>query len=242
MESSICVAVITTLPAAITFLIIIFWMIGTSSSGISTPMSPRATMIPSQASMIESMLSTPWEFSILAMIRISSPPFAFKNAFISLISSAVLVKEAATKSTSCLIPNKRSSLSFSLMNGMESSTPGMLTPLRLEIVPPFSTLQWISCPLIATTFNPTRPSSIKMLEPTWISLCKSLWVTLTISFVPSTSLVVRQKSCPISRVTLSSLNVLRRISGPFVSNRHATGRLCFVRKAFTLSILFFWFS
>ena len=42
--------------------------------------------------------------------------------------------------TSCLIPNKRSSLSFSLMNGMESSTPGMLTPLRLRssVIPSIS--------------------------------------------------------------------------------------------------------
>ena len=44
-----------------------FWTIGTSSSGISTPRSPRATMMPSKASTISSRFSTACGFSILAM-------------------------------------------------------------------------------------------------------------------------------------------------------------------------------
>ena len=44
-----------------------FCTIGTASSGSSTPRSPRATMMPSKASMISSRLSTACGFSILAM-------------------------------------------------------------------------------------------------------------------------------------------------------------------------------
>ena len=47
MESSIWVAVITCLPADIGLLDQLLLENGTSSSGISTPMSPRATMMPS---------------------------------------------------------------------------------------------------------------------------------------------------------------------------------------------------
>ena len=68
IESSICVAVITGLPALFAFLISSFCTIGTSSVGISTPKSPLATMIASATSMISSMLLTPSRFSILAII------------------------------------------------------------------------------------------------------------------------------------------------------------------------------
>ena len=45
---------------------------GTSSSGISTPRSPRATITPSNAAMISSMWSIACGFSILAMTGIHS--------------------------------------------------------------------------------------------------------------------------------------------------------------------------
>jgi hypothetical protein len=44
------------------------WITGTYSGGISTPMSPLAIMMPSAASIISSILSTPCWFSIFAMI------------------------------------------------------------------------------------------------------------------------------------------------------------------------------
>ena len=44
MESSICVAVMTCLPASYALLMIIFWITGMSSTGSSTPISPLATM------------------------------------------------------------------------------------------------------------------------------------------------------------------------------------------------------
>jgi hypothetical protein len=45
MESSICVATITGLPASLAFLTMIFCAEKTLSKGHSTPRSPRATMI-----------------------------------------------------------------------------------------------------------------------------------------------------------------------------------------------------
>ena len=114
MESNICVAVMTCFPALYTFFIIIFWITGTSSHGISTPMSPRAIIIPSETSIIESMLSTPSPFSILAIMLIFQPPFSSKSRRISNTSSAERTKDAATKSISSWIPNKMSCLSFSL--------------------------------------------------------------------------------------------------------------------------------
>ena len=55
--SSICVATMTGLPTALHFSTIIFCAIVTSVSGISTPRSPRATMMPSDAARIASKLS-----------------------------------------------------------------------------------------------------------------------------------------------------------------------------------------
>ena len=57
MLSSIWVAVITTLPAALAIAMIRFWTIGTSSVPISTPRSPRATITPSVAARMASRFS-----------------------------------------------------------------------------------------------------------------------------------------------------------------------------------------
>ena len=56
MLSSICVAQMIGFPMRLHFEIIIFCARNTFSDGISMPRSPRATIIPSAASMIESML------------------------------------------------------------------------------------------------------------------------------------------------------------------------------------------
>ena len=52
IDSSICVATTTGLPARRAARVICFWMPGTFSSGISTPRSPRATIRASVKSMI----------------------------------------------------------------------------------------------------------------------------------------------------------------------------------------------
>ena len=68
IESSICVAVITGLPNELHFLIKVFWTNGTLMNGISTPMSPRATIKPSETCKISSMLSIPSCDSIFGKI------------------------------------------------------------------------------------------------------------------------------------------------------------------------------
>jgi hypothetical protein len=52
IESSIWVAVITGFPFITVVRMICFWTIGTSGSGISTPRSPRATIVPSASGTI----------------------------------------------------------------------------------------------------------------------------------------------------------------------------------------------
>ena len=93
--SNICVAVITIFPALLHFFIISFWTIGTCSIGISTPISPRATITPSVTSNIESKFSIPSVLSILEIILIFSPPFSSKTLRIAKTSSLLLIKDAA---------------------------------------------------------------------------------------------------------------------------------------------------
>ena len=70
IDSSICVAQMTGLPARLHFAIIDFCARKTFSAGISMPRSPRATITPSVSARIASKLRTPSWFSILEMMRI----------------------------------------------------------------------------------------------------------------------------------------------------------------------------
>ena len=146
MESSIWVAVMTGRPARVPALIIFFWRMGTSWAGISTPRSPRATMMPSEAAMMASRFSTPSRFSILAMMRMLSPPCLCSSARISSTSLALRTKEAAMKSNSFSTANFRSSRSLSVREGSRMCTSGMLMDLLLDRGPPFSTSQWMAWP------------------------------------------------------------------------------------------------
>ncbi len=144
-------------------------------------------MTPSEASNISSMFSTPSLFSIFEIICTSYPPWSFKNFRILLMSSARRTKEAATKSTSFLMPNKISSLSFSLKNGMDNLTFGTFTPLRSDTFPPFLTWHTISVSFNSITSISTRPSSIKMVDPTDTSWYKSGYEMEMPSLSPSRS-------------------------------------------------------
>jgi hypothetical protein len=68
MLLSICVAVMTGLPAKLALSMMSRWAVGTCSGGMSTPRSPRATITPSTAAMIPSSSASASCFSILAMI------------------------------------------------------------------------------------------------------------------------------------------------------------------------------
>ncbi len=134
IESNIWVAVITGLPTALHLAMIIFCTMGTASGGVSTPRSPRATMIASATSMIPSMLSTASGFSILATtgtgeseaVRDGSTELAEVLAGLcfriiscsSCTSPGLRTKERATQSTCCSNTKRKSRRSLSVMAGM----------------------------------------------------------------------------------------------------------------------------
>ena len=145
-----------------------FWWIGTSSSGHSTPRSPRATMMPSKASTISSMLSIAWGFSILAMIGTKMPSSRI-TARTSSASPAWRTKLSAMKSTPRLSAQRRSSVSFSDSAGTDTATPGRLMPLLLETLPGTTTSVTTSVSSTETTFSRTLPSSIRSGSPGFTS-------------------------------------------------------------------------
>ncbi len=136
IDSSICVATTTGLPARRAALVICFWMPGTFSSGISTPRSPRATISASEYSMIAARRSTACGFSILA-ITPARPRAIFLT---SARSSGRWMKDSAIQSAPALRPASRSerSLAVSALKPMVES--GTLTPLRSESTVPTSTM------------------------------------------------------------------------------------------------------
>ena len=168
MESSIWVAVMTSLPAKLHLWIISFWSCGRRFASISTPRSPRATMIPSAAAMMASRLSRPSCDSIFAMIFMLEPASSISARICSIVS-ALRTKEAATKSKPSSIPNLMSSISFSVRPGRRMLTFGTLTPFFSPSSPPFVMRQWMSAPSTRSTWRPMRPSSIRMVLPSWTS-------------------------------------------------------------------------
>ena len=227
---------ITGLATSLHFLIIIFWTIGTSSLGISTPMSPLATIIPSETWMIESILSTPSWLSILDMMWMSGALFSSSTFLISSTSEAFLTNDAAIKSIPCSIPNLISSISFSVIAGRLIETPGRFTPFLDDTFPEFATTVCMSLPLISSIFRPTRPSSIRIVSPTLTSSIIPLYDTLHLWLLPIQSSILTTNFAPSSRTTGSS-NSPVLISGPLVSRRIATGWSNSSLSLFVLSIL-----
>ena len=135
MLSSICVATITGLPAARQARVSRFWIGGTGWTGSSTPRSPRATMMPSEASRISAKALTAAGFSIFD--RIAARPSASSRA--SKTSLGRCTKESASQSTPSSQANSRSLRSLSDSAASGSTTSGTLTPLRFEISPPTTT-------------------------------------------------------------------------------------------------------
>mmetsp|Transcript_54403 Transcript_54403/g.124018 ORF Transcript_54403/g.124018 Transcript_54403/m.124018 type:complete len:278 (+) Transcript_54403:418-1251(+) len=177
IDSSICVATTTGLPeaAARQRLTISFCQMTTSSSGTSTPRSPRATMIPSAASVISSKFSRASVDSILAIIRACGCDAGQNSAWhaemwarIWWTSSALRTKDAATKSMSFSIPYRMSSKSLGDMAGKSTFMPGKLTPRLEAMLPSFST-RHLTAPVVASTSSTaklTAPSSRRIVLPT----------------------------------------------------------------------------
>mmetsp|Transcript_27782 Transcript_27782/g.64055 ORF Transcript_27782/g.64055 Transcript_27782/m.64055 type:complete len:231 (-) Transcript_27782:402-1094(-) len=166
IDSSICVAVMTGLPALLHLEIIIFCATNTFSIGISTPRSPRATMMPSASLRISSKLSSPCWFSIFAKIFTPRPSRPI-NDRISAISSGLRINDAAMQSIPCVIPKMISSSSLGVIDGSSTILPGRLTPLFHPSMPSFSTRHLTASVEVLTdkTVNRIRPSSTKILSP-----------------------------------------------------------------------------
>ncbi len=152
----------TSLACRFAVRIMCFCWTGTRSGGSSTPRSPRATITPSTTSRIASRFSRASGFSSLAISSGGRLPLQIRSiASCTLwISPAVRTNETATASTSCEIPNARSSSSFSVNPGMRRRTPGRLMPLCEERVPP--TITFADNELgssTETTSSVRRPSS-----------------------------------------------------------------------------------
>ena len=118
---------------------------GTSSSGSSTPRSPRATMIASNASTMASRLSMASGFSSLAMTGTRRPTRSI-TSWTSSISAGERTNDSATRSTPSRSANSRSSMSFSDSAGTDTFMPGSDMPLLLLTGPPSVTVHTTSLP------------------------------------------------------------------------------------------------
>ncbi|GBE46445.1 hypothetical protein BMS3Bbin11_01546 [bacterium BMS3Bbin11] len=113
IDSSICVAVMTTRSRLRPWEIIFFCTAVISASPISTPRSPRATINTSDASVISSMTSMASARSILETIHASLPALC-SRCLASCTSSALRTNETARKSASIAAASLMSFLSFSV--------------------------------------------------------------------------------------------------------------------------------
>ena len=170
IESSICVAVMTGLYALLHLRMMVFWMWGTWAAGTSTPRSPRATMMPSEASRISSKFLTPSALSILGKIWTCGAPISTQMSRICLTAAPSRMKDAAMASMPSSQPNMMSARSWSVTEGRPMFTLGTLTPFFSPISPPLVTTQWMSEPSTWSTSRPTRPSSMRRMEPFSTSL------------------------------------------------------------------------
>ena len=141
---------------------------GTSSSGSSTPRSPRATMMPSNASMISSSAATACGFSIFAITGRNLPSSVMISCTRT-ISEALRTNESAIMSTPRRIPQRRSSSSFSESAGTFTATPGRLMPLLFETGPGTSTTVVTVVAFTSVARRVTLPSSMRSRSPGFTS-------------------------------------------------------------------------
>mmetsp|Transcript_30124 Transcript_30124/g.84134 ORF Transcript_30124/g.84134 Transcript_30124/m.84134 type:complete len:348 (+) Transcript_30124:380-1423(+) len=173
MDSSICVATITGLPARLHLATTLFCTANTSCAGISMPRSPRATMIPSLAAMMASTFSTPSWFSILDITMMCCPASP-SAAFTSSTWEALRMKLAKMKSTPIFAPNSRSRRSFSETAGSVTMAPGRLTPFFSPRAAVFTARHLTPPGEVSSTCRLSSPSSMKTLIPGLTTFGRSL--------------------------------------------------------------------
>ena len=152
MLSNICVATTTGVPRSRHAETIRSCAAGTSSSGISTPKSPRATMTTSADSTIAVRSSRAAGCSIFATIQVWTPAASMRSRA-GIKSAALRTYETATKSTFCESAWSRQSKSCGPTAGSFTSVRGTLIPFRSVRIPPSSTRQ--------RTISPSKSGAVR---------------------------------------------------------------------------------
>ena len=145
-----------------------FWTRGTSEKGSSTPRSPRATIMPSNLSMMSCRFSTAWGFSIFAITGTRMPSSSM-ILWTGSTSAPVRTKESAIMSAPIFSAKRRSSASFSVSAGRETAAPGRLIPLLLEMGPPTITRVRTVVGVTSIASRRILPSSSRSLSPSFTS-------------------------------------------------------------------------
>ena len=202
-------------------------MPGTFSSGISTPRSPRATMIASVTSMMSSSRVTAAGFSILA-ITAARPRQIF---FASAMSSGRWMNDSPTQSMPASSAASRSERSFGVRaeNGIKVS--GRLTPLRSDSLPPTSTLVTIFSRLASVTTSLILPSSSSSRWPASMPAKISGCGNCTRSASPGLASWSNAKIAPLSSIAGPLAKAPTRSFGPCRSHRMPIGRAYFASTA-----------
>ena len=173
IDSIIWVAVIVTLFFSRASRIMRFCSAGTAASPTSTARSPRATMIPSDASRISSSAWIASARSIFA-ISIDLPPAARMSSRAMYMSAPLFGNDTARKSAFIVAAVRMSSMSLPVSAGAVSPPPCRLMPLLFDSSPPCRTIVWISRPSTRTASSTMRPSSSSRTSPTFTSSGSSL--------------------------------------------------------------------
>ena len=223
MDSSICVAVITGLPTRTAREMRSFWMMAICSTGISTPRSPRATMMPSLALRMSSRCLSASARSIFAMTK-GCLPSAFAAARTASMSAAVSTNDWLTASTPFASANSRQARSCSVNALIPRSMPERLSPFRERSSPPTATLHRTSLPVTRSTTSCTRPSLRNSWSPGFTTLGSRSKLIETRRWSPTMSSVVSVKGSPGSSWIGSGSILPMRIFGPGRSAMIATRR------------------
>mmetsp|Transcript_16021 Transcript_16021/g.47546 ORF Transcript_16021/g.47546 Transcript_16021/m.47546 type:complete len:244 (-) Transcript_16021:2588-3319(-) len=137
----------------------------TLSGAMSIPRVPRASMMPSDSSMMSSNARRPSAVSIFAMMRVLSQPSWSSRLRSSSMSERPLTCDVATKSIWCVDAN---SAIVSMSRPMFlpcRRTPTMWTTFRSPIIPLLSTTPVTFPPATTSTRMPIAPSRSRIITP-----------------------------------------------------------------------------
>ena len=218
IDSSICVATMTGLPAARHASTSRRCVTGTVSADVSTPRSPRATITASASATMAWSAKTASYFSTFATIGIRRTPMASRSRT---MSSGARTNDCATKSIPAEMPQARSSRSLGVTASTESRTPGTFTPLFEESGPPRFTMVSTRRSPECSTASSIEPSSMRMRSPADTSSAMPWYVTHACDASPSHSSHESMNVAP-STSTVPGATSPTRILGPPRSSITAT--------------------